>query len=187
MKFVCHTPVLLLSAAMLCTTTAALAQAGPSDADKHFVDAALKGGMAEVELGKLAADKGASEDVKQFGQRMVTDHEKLGEKMKAVASEIGVTPPSMTTPSDMAKKAELEVLSDKSFDDAYIKAMLNDHQQDLDDFKKEVADGSSPAVKRAARQGEAVISQHLALIRKIAQAHNVSAANEMKKPDPRGL
>jgi putative membrane protein len=178
---------MLLSAAILCSTTAALAQAAASDGDKHFVDAALKGGMAEVELGKLAADKGASEDVKQFGQRMVADHEKLGEKMKTVAGEIGVTPPTMTTPSDMAKKAELEVLSGKSFDDAYIKAMLNDHQQDLDDFKKEVADGSSPAVKRAARQGETVISEHLALIRKIAAAHNVTAANEMKKPDPRGL
>jgi len=177
MKFACNTQALLLSAAVLCSTTAAVAQAAASDDDKHFVETALKGGMAEVELGKLAADKGASEDVKQFGQRMVADHEKLSEKMKAVAGQIGVTPPSMTAVSDMAEKTELEVLSGKSFDDAYIKAMLKDHQQDLDDFKKESASASSPAVKRAARQGETVISEHLAMIRKIAEAHNVTASN----------
>lgn len=187
MKFACNYPVMLLSAAILCSTTAAIAQAGASDDDKHFVDAALKGGMAEVELGKLAADKGASEDVKRFGARMVADHEKLGEKMKAVASQIGLTPPSMTTATGMAEKTELEVLSGKSFDDAYIKAMLKDHKQDLEDFKKEVANASSPVVKRAAREGETVISQHLAMIQKIAMAHNVTAGNEMKKPDPRGL
>jgi len=176
MKVALKYPAALAAIAVLAlsATTAAMAQTAASDSDKHFVDAALKGGMAEVELGKLAENKGASEDVKRFGARMVTDHEKLGDKMKAVAGQIGVTPPDMTTASDMALKAELEVLSGKSFDDAYISAMLKDHEQDLDDFKKEVSDASSPAVKRAAQLGETVISQHLEMIRKIAKAHGVS-------------
>jgi len=51
--------------------------------------------------------------------------------------------------------------------------MLKDHEDDLEAFKKEVASGTSPEVKRAARQGEAVVEEHLAMIRKIAKAHNV--------------
>jgi putative membrane protein len=168
------------SVILLAATSAAVAQTGASDDDKHFVDAALKGGMAEVELGKLAAQKGASADVKEFGQKMVEDHTKMGDKMKVVAGEIGVKPPDMTTPSDMALKAKLEVLSGKSFDDAYIKAMVKDHEDDLNDFKKEAETGTSPTVKRAAHSGGMVISHHLEMIRKIAQAHNVSAS----KPSP---
>jgi putative membrane protein len=175
MKCIGHRSITLLSASLLLAASgaAAIAQTAASDDDKHFVEAALKGGMTEVDLGKIAADKGASEDVKMFGQKMVTDHSRLGEKMKTVAGQIGVTPPSMDTISGMGEEAKLKVLSGKSFDDAYISAMLKDHEDDLEAFKKEVASGTSPEVKRAARQGEAVVEEHLAMIRKIAKAHNV--------------
>jgi len=169
-RFASLTTALILMAA----TSAAVAQATASDDDKKFVDAALKGGMAEVDLGNLAVKKGASDDVKQFGQKMVDDHTKLGDKMKTAAGEIGVNPPSMTTPSDMALKAKLEVLSGDAFDKAYISALVKGHEEDLKDFKKEVAEGTSPVVKGAARQGEVVITHHLAMIRKIAQTHNVT-------------
>jgi len=179
----------LFSAALFlfATSSAAFAQTGASDDDKHFVEAALKGGMAEIELGRLATQKGASDDVKMFGQKMVTDHTRLGEKIKAVAVEIGVKPPDTESAGGMATKAKLEVLSGKSFDDAYISAMLKDHEDDLQAFKNEAANGTSPAVKRAAHEGEMVVSQHLEMIRKIAQAHNVSAENKPQSAGPNGL
>jgi putative membrane protein len=104
--------VMTLTAAAVLTLAplAALAQAGASDDDKKFVEEALKGGMSEVDLGKMAAKSGNSEDVKQFGQMMVTDHGKLGEKMKTVANDIGVTPPTMESVGGMATKTKLEVL-----------------------------------------------------------------------------
>ncbi|MGH9410003.1 MAG: DUF4142 domain-containing protein, partial [Vicinamibacterales bacterium] len=45
-------------------------------ADRAFVRAAASGGMAEVELGNLTKDKASNADVKQFGDRMVSDHSK---------------------------------------------------------------------------------------------------------------
>jgi putative membrane protein len=179
----------LFPAALLlfATSSAAFAQAGASDDDKHFVEDALKGGMAEVELGRLASQKGASDDVKMFGQKMVEDHTKLGEKMKAVAAEIGVKAPDTVSAGGMATKAKLEVLSGKSFDDAYISAMVKDHEEDLQAFKNEAANGSSPEVKRAAHQGEMVVSEHLEMIRKIAQTHNVSAQNPQQRAGRSGL
>ena len=179
----------LFSAALMlfATTSAVFAQAGASDDDKHFVEEALKGGKSEVDLGRLATQKGASDDVKMFGQKMVTDHTKLGEKMQAVATEIGVKPPDMASAGGIATKAKLEMLSGKSFDDAYISAMLKDHEDDLQAFKNEAANGTSPAVKRTAHEGEMVVSQHLEMIRKIAQAHNVSAENKPQSAGPNGL
>ncbi|HET6194841.1 MAG TPA: DUF4142 domain-containing protein, partial [Acetobacteraceae bacterium] len=53
-----------------------LAAAPARAADEAWVMKVAKGGMAEVELGKLASEKGSSDAVKQFGQRMVADHSK---------------------------------------------------------------------------------------------------------------
>ncbi|MGA2850210.1 MAG: DUF4142 domain-containing protein [Terracidiphilus sp.] len=146
-----------------------------STADKHFVTAALRGGMAEVELGKLAAEKGASDDVKQFGQKMVTDHTQLGEQMKQVAQQIGATQPSAMSPADLALEAKLKLLSGNAFDRAYIQAMVKDHEDDLGDFNKEIANGSSTAVTDAAREGAKVIQEHLDMIKKIAQNNNLAS------------
>jgi len=48
---------------------------------------AAKGGMMEVALGKLAREKGQSADVKKFGERMVTDHSKANNDLKAIAEK----------------------------------------------------------------------------------------------------
>jgi putative membrane protein len=178
-------PNLLLMPCLLGLMTGAMAaraqsasstQASP--ADKHFVTAALRGGMAEVELGRMAAEKGNSDDVKQFGQKMVEDHTKLGDQMKGVAEQIGVTPPTVLTASDLALEAKLKALSGDEFDKAYIRAMVKAHETDLAAFRKEAAAGTSPAVTGAAGEGAKMVHEHLEMIRKIAQTHQVAVRSQ---------
>ena len=54
--------------------------------DSDFVKEASSGGMAEVELGKLAQQKGHSQAVKDFGSHMVTEHSKANDEFKAVVT-----------------------------------------------------------------------------------------------------
>jgi putative membrane protein len=129
-----------------------------------------------VKLGQLASEKGSSEDVKQFGQKMVEDHTKLGDQMKQVAEQLSVTPPEGLSAQDQAIYTRLEGLPGDEFDKAYIQAMVKDHRTDLSEFKKEARMGKSPAVKDAAQQGEKVITEHLRMIEQIAQKHNVTMA-----------
>ena len=118
-------------------------QGGNVMQDKDFVHSALQGGMAEVQLGQLAAEKGSSDDVKQFGQHMVADHTRLGEEMKQVAQQLGVQ-----DPKDVSKK-------------------------DNDDFQAEASQTQNPALKQVAQQGGQVIQQHLQMIEQIAKNHNL--------------
>ena len=141
--------------------------------DKAFVRKAPEGGMAEVQMGQIAAEKGSSDDVKQFGQKMVTDHTQLGDQMKQVAQQIGVTPPAGLSKKDKEEVAKLQTLSGTEFDNAYIMAMVKDHKKDAEDFKSEAQQTQNPTVKQAADQGSQVIDQHLDMIEKIAQSHNV--------------
>jgi putative membrane protein len=141
--------------------------------DKDFVRTALQGGMAEVQLGQLAADKGTSDDVKQFGQRMVVDHTKLGDEMKQVAQQLGVKPPNDVSKKDKELMAKLQGLSGQQFDNAYIAAMVKDHKKDNQDFQAEAGQTQNPALKQVAQQGGQVIQQHLQIIEQIAKSHNL--------------
>jgi putative membrane protein len=144
--------------------------------DKAFVRKAMEGGMAEVQLGQLASEKASSDDVKQFGQKMVDDHTKLNEQMQPVAQQLGVNPPKQLSKKDQETKAKLQSLSGTEFDNEYIKLMLKDHKKDAAEFKEEAQRTQNPAVQQAAQQGSQVIDQHLQLIEQIAQSHNVTNA-----------
>jgi len=161
--------------ALICTASFAAAQQA-SISDKHFVKEALEGGNAEVSLGQLAQEKAMSTDVKEFGQKMVNDHTKLGEQMRPIAQQIGVEPPTGTPISEKALATKLNLLSGDAFDRAYIRAMVKDHREDVKAFKKEVSTGKNPAVKAAAKDGLAVVEGHLRRIEEIAATHKVNVS-----------
>src|SRR3569833_1672716 len=150
-----------------------------SSSDKKFVHSALEGGNAEVKLGQLAAQKGNSEDVKQFGQKMVDDHTKLGDQMKQIAQQQGIEVPDGVPAKDKTLQAKLSSLSGDAFDKAYIKAIVKDHQKDLSEFKKEASSGNDTSIKDAASQGAQEISEHLQMAEQMAQKHNVQSGKAM--------
>src|SRR2546430_2645178 len=128
---------------------AAKAASKLSAADKTFMMNAAKGGMMEVEWGKLAAQNGQNADVKKFGNRMVTDHSKANSELMALAKEEGVSLPGAKSPGKWK--------SDKD----YMNAMVKDHTADLAEFQKEAKNGSDPDLKKFAEKYSKVVQQHL--------------------------
>ena len=110
---------------------------GVSAADQAFVKEAAVGGMAEVELGNLAKQNAASADVKQFGDRMVTDHGKANDELKQWASQKNVTLPTELDAKHKATRDRLAKLNGAAFDKAYMQDMVTDHKQDVAKFRKE--------------------------------------------------
>ena len=147
-----------------------------SPGDRVFVGDALKGGMAEVQLGQLALQKSTNADIKQFAQKMVDDHTKMDDQMKTIAQQIGVKVPDGPSKKDKATIAKLQALNGDDFDKAYVKEMVEDHKTDLNDFKAEAENGSDATVRNAANQGSQIINQHLQMIEQIAQKDNLTAS-----------
>jgi putative membrane protein len=148
-------------------------------AEKAFVSKALEGGEAEVQLGQLAAQKSESDDVKQFAQKMVSDHSQMANQwFKPVAKQLGVSEPNGPSKKDKKEIAKLQAMSGADFDREYITMMVKDHQQDLKEFKSEADSAQDPNVKQIAEQGSKVISQHLQLIEQIAKAHNIDVSGK---------
>src|SRR5687768_12639860 len=73
---------------------AAAAGAAAQSGDQAFVTKMGGVAMGEVELGTLAKEKASSRDVKAFAQRMIDDHSKAGEELKAIAQRKNLTWPS---------------------------------------------------------------------------------------------
>ena len=112
---------------------------------------AAKGGMMEVAMGRMAEQKGQSDDVKSFGKRMVTDHGKANDELKKIAAQKNVKLP--------AKEPTVSWSSDK----AYIDMMVKDHEKDLAEFKEEANSGRDPDVKKFAEDTAKVVEEHLDL------------------------
>jgi len=160
------------SVGLLCSAFAA-AQGGSSpqtdagstkmmkSADTKFATSAAQGGMAEVQLGQLAVQKGTNPDVKAFGQHMVDDHTKANEELKDVAGKEGVTLPSGLNGKDQALMTKLQNLSGAQFDQAYIKAMVKDHEEDVKEFQKEANTGKDPQLKEFASKTLPILQSHL--------------------------
>jgi putative membrane protein len=155
------------------STTGHAADAG--SADQKFAQDAAAGGLAEVEMGQLAADKASNEKVKQFGQRMVTDHSKANTELKTLASKKGLTLPDSPKPKDKSIAEKMSKLSGAAFDKAYMQDMVKDHQKDVAEFQKEASNGSDPDLKAWAGTTLPVLQEHLKMAKEALSAVNGSS------------
>src|SRR5262249_8146987 len=92
--------------------------------EKQFMENAARGGMLEVQLGNLAAQKASNADVKQFGERIATDHGQLGQKLQQLASNLNVTLPQDLKPEQQAIVSRFEKLTGKAFDRDFMKEVV---------------------------------------------------------------
>jgi putative membrane protein len=135
--------------------------------DHQFVMEAARGGMAEVELGKLASQKATNPKVKSFGEQMVTEHGKAGDELKSLADSKNIKPPTELSVKHKALKDRLAKLSGGAFDRAYITEMVKDHQLDAAEFHKEANSGQDPDVKAWAAKTVVTVDDHLKMARDI--------------------
>jgi putative membrane protein len=129
--------------------------------DQEFVTKAAEGGLAEVDLGRIAVEHGAAAEVRTFGQRMVDDHSKANKELKDVASKAGADVPAEPSASQKAMAAQLQKKSGADFDKAYAKAMVKDHKEDIALFEKEATSGKNTDLKALAKETLPTLKSHL--------------------------
>jgi len=152
---------------MLIIASAAAFAAAP---DASFYKTLAQGGIAEVEAGKLAQQKGADPKVKDFGAMMVKDHSAANEQLKALAAGKGIDLPGSSSTGQMATKAKLELLSGGTFDKSYVEDQVKAHRDTVELLKKEIATGQDPDAKAFAQKVLPTVESHLHAINQIAAA-----------------
>jgi putative membrane protein len=130
-------------------------------ADKDFVMKAAQGGMAEVMLGQMASSKGTSPDVKNFGNRMVSDHGKANDELKQLAQNKGMALPADVDDESKKMSEKLSKASGKDFDKQYISGMVDDHEKDVKEFQKASTNAKDPDLKAWASKTLPTLQDHL--------------------------
>lgn len=139
-----------------------------SSQDRKFVMDAAVGGMEEVELGRIAAQKAASADVKAFGQRMVTDHSKANDQLKQIAAQMGVTLPTTLPPDKRQDLEKMSKLSGAAFDKMYMSHMVKDHKKDISEFDKQASKGDNDSLQSFARSTLPTLREHYKMAQDVA-------------------
>lgn len=148
-----------------------------NSADRKFVMEAAMGGMKEVELGRLAAERGASDAVKQFGQRMVDDHSRANSELMQLVASKGVTPPVALDAKHQAAVAKMSRLSGAAFDRAYAKEMVKDHNKTIALFQREAMRGADADLKAFAQKTLPALQEHLSMARALPSGGSHGSMN----------
>jgi len=129
--------------------------------DADFAVEAADGGLLEVQLGNLALTNASSAEVKQFGQMMIEGHSKAAEELEKI-----VTTKNITIPAALSNKAQ-KIMNDLSqkkgsaFDEDYMSLMVEDHEEDIKEFKREVDNGKDAEMKAWAASKISILEHHL--------------------------
>jgi putative membrane protein len=133
--------------------------------DQSFVHMASSGGLAEVQLGQLATERAASPEVKQFGQRMVTDHTKANQELARIAQAKNMPVATELDPKHRALADKLAKLQGAAFDREYLMGQVTDHEQTVALFKTQIKEGKDADLKTFASETLPTLQDHLKTVR----------------------
>ena len=134
--------------------------------DKKFMMTAAEGGMAEVAMARVALERGSTDAVKQFAQKMIDDHTANNQELMQLASSKGVTLPAGPDAKHKAMMEKMSKLSGADFDHQYImNAGVKDHEKMLKLLQDETRKGRDADVKAFATKTIPAVEEHLKMAR----------------------
>lgn len=152
------------AAAMSADSAAKAAPPALTDANIVFI---LDGAnAADSARGTLAATKGTSNDVKDFGKMMAGEHHALRQQGQELATKLGVAPMAPSGDmSEMDAKTEMDKLNadakGKTWDQAYIDYEVTYHKAVLETATKALGAAQSQELKDLITKAAPIIQKHL--------------------------
>jgi putative membrane protein len=120
--------------------------------DMQFMKDAAQSGMAEVKMGELASSNAESQPVKDLAQKLVTDHGKINEELKQLATRKNVMLPDAVTEQQKTMLQHLSSLKGTEFDSAFKQHAVENHQKSVDKFKTTSEKTKDMYIKRSRRE-----------------------------------
>lgn len=128
-------------------------------ADTKFIREVAADNALETSLGQLAERKAENSEVRQFAQRMVADHNRLQNDWATMASRNGVAYNTGFGKHHKKKLDQIQNLSGREFDRAYMTLMIQNHKDYVDYFRKEGRGANSAPVRNLVAAGLPTLEQ----------------------------
>jgi putative membrane protein len=150
--------------------------------DKAFITKAAEINLGEVELGRMAEQKGNNQAVKDFGQRMIEDHTNAESQLQQLAKQEGVMLPGQPGAAAVSLHQQLSSVSGAQFDAMYIDHMLAGHKGAITVFENEIEHGQNPAIRAFAESVLPVIQDHVRIAEDVAGKMDLAGRQGLEDP-----
>jgi putative membrane protein len=154
--------ILLALAPATVAATSAFAAPAPM-----FLKKAAQGDQSEVTLGNLAAQRGASAGVKDYGRRLASDHGAHLRKVQGLARRMHVTLPAGMKPDARAAYHSLQRLRGTAFDRMFVQHMAADHRKDIGEYESQAKTGDRQTAALA-RETLPTLREHLRIAERLS-------------------
>lgn len=172
----------VVAAAFLCTTAAALPGQSLTTADRDFLVQAWQNSLAQISLGRLVVDKSGDPNVRSFAFRMMQDHSLIINDLRPYTIQAGGKEPEKLTQQQKDAYAALKAKSGISFDRAYVSLMVEQTLQTLVAYAKETARVKDPNLQPIMAKELPTVREHTQIIDGIAHMGGIPTP-----PIPPGL
>ena len=121
--------------------------------DMKFVMLANSSNMMELELSQIAVQKATNPAVKDFANMMVQHHTQAGQEMKQMLSAKGTMIPDTAMLSRHRTRMDLlHTMQGAEFDRAYMRIMVDAHEEDVDEYEDETTDAKDADIRAFAKK-----------------------------------
>jgi putative membrane protein len=135
---------------------------GAAMTDQQFVNFAAQTDMVEANLGQMAQDAATKQEIKDYGQMLVTDHTTDYHQLYTAAQQANLNVPNAIDSEHNKMMIDpFQKLKGAAFDHRFVKEMIAGHTKAVDVYKKEASDAQNPALKSYAEQALPVLQKHL--------------------------
>ncbi|HVU34013.1 MAG TPA: DUF4142 domain-containing protein [Opitutaceae bacterium] len=127
--------------------------------DRHFINKVAESNQQEIQIAQLAQDRASNPDVQNFAQKVLQDHQKMGQDLQNLAQQENIQLKTNNKESHAYKK--LASASGNDFDTQFVKHMVSDHKNDVKEFKDRADDTKNPELKSFAQNAIPTLQEHL--------------------------
>jgi putative membrane protein len=154
-----------VNAAQDATSTAVGSAAAPMAGmtTDGFVTNATIANMYEIEAAKMALQRSKTAKVKEVAQKILDDHTKAGEEMKAAAA--GMTMPTALDERRQGMIDNLKGAADADFDRVYLDQQNAAHMEAVTLFGTYADHGDNAALKAFATKTKPALEMHLQMVK----------------------
>src|SRR5215216_5763458 len=130
--------------------------------------------ITEIQLSTLAAKKAASPAVKQIAKKLVADHTRNREQVRALAKKLNVTLTpgqggSVSSGDSVAMPQNLQTSSGSQFDKAFIQFQIDAHQSNIDRIRSQTLPAVHDELKAYLQQTLTDMQAHLSSLQRVQQ------------------
>ncbi|WP_162795088.1 DUF4142 domain-containing protein [Nonomuraea lactucae] len=137
-----------------------------SGQDRTWLRRIHAGGMAELQVARLAQSNAKSRKVKSLGETLLTERGRFDEELLRSAARFGVTLPSTLSKAHRKQAEELAGAAGRKFDRRFVAEMLKSHKNAIAVTRREITRGSAPEVVALAKTALPSLRSHLGMLRK---------------------